>query len=424
MSDEARDFMQAPTPLHEVRSALAEPGFTSFLIVRLLTGLAVQIQTVAIGWWIYDRTRDPFDLGLVGLTQFLPALLLVLVSGAASDRFGRNRIVCMSLGVMALSAIALLFFTMSGQAPVWSVFAVLMCFGTARAFYSPAQQALLPNLVSVKNLAGGIAISSFVLKTATVLGPVAGGLLYSISAPAPFAVTIGLLVGGATAAFFIPPFAKAAMVEEPTWSHLLGGFRYVWSDKLILGALSLDMFAVLLGGATALMPVYARDILQVGPFGLGVLNASPAVGAIVLGIYMSIRPIRNRAGLVMLLSVAVFGIATIVFGLSRSFELSVAALIVMGAGDMVSVNLRQTLVQLWTPDHLRGRVSAINTVFIGASNEIGEFRAGISAALIGTISAVVVGGLGTLAVVGLWTRVFPELLAVKKLGAERIPAPD
>jgi MFS family permease len=328
----------------------------------------------------------------------------------------------MSLAVMALCAIALLFLTMSGQAAVWSIFAVLVCFGTARAFYNPAQQALLPNLVSVKNLAGGIAISSFVLKTATVLGPVAGGLLYSISAPAPFAGTIGLLVGGAMAAFFIPPSAKAAV--EPTWSHLLGGFRYVWSDKLILGALSLDMFAVLLGGATALMPVYARDILQVGPFGLGVLNASPAVGAIVLGIYMSIRPIRNRAGLVMLLSVAVFGIATIVFGLSRSFELSVAALIVMGAGDMVSVNLRQMLVQLWTPDHLRGRVSAINTVFIGASNEIGEFRAGVSAALIGTISAVVVGGLGTLAVVGLWTRVFPELLSVKKLSAERIPAPD
>lgn len=397
-------------------SAFSSPGFPAYWAAIMLTGFAVQIQTVSVGWYVYDLTRNPFDLGLVGLSQFLPALMLVVVTGSVADRFSRRGIMAICLVAMAGSAVTLLFVTTHGYTEVWPVFASVALYGLARAFYNPARQSLVPNLVPPALLPTAIAANSTGNQMATICGPAVGGLLYAIRPELAYgAAALFALMAAALVTFAIPRQGRRAGKLPPGWGTLAAGFRYIWSNKLVLGAISLDLFAVLFGGAIALLPIYARDILEVGPAGLGLLRSGPAIGAIAVSTVLMVRPIRDHAGPIMFLAVAGFSVATIVFSLSTMLWLSVAMLVLIGAFDMVGVNLRSILIQLGTPDELRGRVSAVNQVFIGASNEVGAFRAGSMAVLIGPVAAVAVGGVATLAVTALWARIFPALRQVRQM---------
>ncbi|MCC6793368.1 MAG: MFS transporter [Thermomicrobiales bacterium] len=396
-------------------AALSHRGFALLWLSRILASFATHITSVAVGWQIYDLTRNPFDLGLVGLVQFSPALLLVLVTGAAADRFNRRRIVAACQGVEGLSAAALLALTLAGHIEVGQIFLVLFVFGVARAFLNPAQESLVPNLVPPEALASAIALSTATRQFAVITGPVVGGLLYGVAAPFPYAVAAALFVLAMVSALLIPKPRQKIVREPPTWASLVGGFSYVWREKIVLGAISLDLFAVLLGGAVALLPAYARDVLEVGPWGLGLLRSASGVGALAMGLYLAFRPVRDHAGLVMFAGVILFGLFTLVFGLSTMVWLSVLALALAGAADMISVYIRETLIQLWTPDAVRGRVSAVNMVFVGASNEVGEFRAGSVAALIGLVPAVVIGAVGTIGVAAAWMILFPELRRTRHL---------
>ena len=396
-------------------AAFQNVAFARYFVARLAAAFAAQIQTVAVGWQVYDITRDPLDLGLVGLSQFLPALLLVLVTGAVADRYRRRTVMAVCLAAEAFCAAALLAFTLAGLAEVWLIFVILGGFGTARAFFGPAQQSLLPNLVPTEHLASAIALNTSTWQIATICGPVIGGLLYGLSPVAAYACATALLAVAGVVVLLIPRPARRTTPEPPSFERIVAGVRYIGREKIVLGAISLDLFAVLFAGATALLPVYARDILEVGPWGLGLLRAAPGVGAIAVAIYLAFRPLRDHAGMIMLLFVALFGAATAVFGVSTSTTLSVAALVVMGGADMVSVYVRETLIQLWTPDRVRGRVNAVNNVFVGASNELGELRAGVSAAIIGTVAGVTLGGVLTIAVAALWLRLFPELARARSL---------
>ncbi|MCX5516903.1 MFS transporter [Kaistia defluvii] len=395
--------------------AFQHRGFLFYWLSRLCATFAVNMVSVSVGWQVYDLTRDPFDLGLIGLVQFLPALLLVLVTGSVADRFNRRMIMALCLAGEAFAVMALLAFTISGSEMVVIVFGILLFFGIVRAFMGPASQSLAPNLVPTQDLASAIAWNSSAWQIATIVGPVAGGLLYGISPEAPYAVALAMMIIGAILILLVPKPAQKILGDKASWETVIAGFRYVWKEKIVLGAISLDLFAVLLGGATALMPIFARDILDVGPWGLGLLRAAPAVGALTVAAWLAFHPIRNHAGLLLFAFVTMFGLTTIVFGLSTLVWVSVVALVLMGASDMVSVYIRETLIQLWTPDAVRGRVNAVNMVFVGASNELGEFRAGMSAAVFGAVSAVVIGGAGTVAVAALWARFFPDLRRARHL---------
>ena len=378
----------------------------------------MEIISVSVGWQIYDMTRDPFDLGLIGLTQFMPALLLTLVTGAVADQFGRRAIMIICEVVSLACASSLAIYTFLGFSSVLPIFGILVLLGISRAFFGPASQSLAPNLVPPGDLPNAIAWNSTSWQTASIVGPVAGGLLYGLGAMAPYMVSIVLFAIATFAITLVSKPVQRTKRQTQNWETLSAGIRYIWREKIVLGAISLDMFAVLLGGAVALMPVFARDILHLGPWGLGLLRAGPGIGAIGMAMLLTARPIRRDAGRTMLIAVGIFGIATIVFGFSKVAWVSVVALIVMGAADMISVYVRQSLIQLWTPDELRGRVSAVNGVFVGASNELGEFRAGTMAALFGTIAAVVIGGVGTIAVAGLWAVFFPKLRRIQGLTRE------
>lgn len=395
--------------------ALDYRGYRLYWVARFLLVFAIQVLSVSVGWQIYDQTRDPFLLGLVGLVQFLPAPLLVLVTGSVADRYNRRRIMAACMAVEAACAAALLAILHQGSASVWPVYAVLLVFGVARAFMGPAVQSLLANLVPTAALANAIALNSSSFQVATIVGPVAGGLLYGVSSELAYAVSILFFLAGGALTLAIPKPPQRMPAEPVSTEALFAGFGYIWSQPIVLGALSLDMVAVLLGGATALLPVFARDILDVGPWGLGALRSAVGVGALLMSLWLLRNPVRDHAGLTMFAAVAVYGVAIIVFGISTWVSLSVLALIVMGAADMVSVYVRQTLIQLKTPDELRGRVSAVNMTFIGASNELGEFRAGSMAAAFGAVAAVVVGGVGALATAALWARLFPDLRDVRRL---------
>jgi MFS family permease len=390
--------------------------FGCYLAVRVAAGFAVQIEAVAIGWQIYDTTHSPFLLGLAGLSQFLPALLLVLVTGDVADRFSRRTIVALCLFVEAATALALALLVLSGNADVWLVLGLLLFFGTARAFFQPSFQAILPTIVPEEKLSTAIAINAAAQQVTTIAGPVAGGLLYAVAPSAAFFSVVAILVAGLPFAAFLQKKGQTAPAPAPRdLRTMLAGFRYIWEQKVVRGAISLDLFAVLLGGATALLPIFAQDILNTGPEGLGLLRAAPAVGAIGVATWLAVRPIRDQAGVILLATVIVFGASVAVFGLSETFWISLLALAVMGAADMVSVYVRNTLVQLWTPDRLRGRVNAVNWVFIGASNEVGAFRAGSFASVMGAPAAVIVGGVATVTIGLLWARLFPELRRVRKL---------
>ena len=382
--------------------------FSLYLVARFLSALAIQMQNVAIGWLVYDLTRDPFALGLVGLASFLPAVALALVTGHSADRYDRRRILVACYLVTLGTAFGLLVIALSGSREVWLIYGLLLVFGVGRAFANPAGQALVPNLVPPEQLGNAIAWNSTVWQIATIAGPALGGLLYYLGAAVAFgAAAFCFLV--CCILFGLMQSRPQAVPSDVTWATLLAGLRFIRSRPAIFGAISLDLFAVLLGGATALLPVYARDILEVGPGGLGLLRSMPAVGALVVALWLAQRPLRSRSGLRMFQGVALFGVATIGFGLSTNVVVSCLCLFVLGAADMISVFVRSTLVQYDTPDAMRGRVAAVNSVFIGASNELGEFESGAAAAVIGTVPAVVLGGVGTLVICALWMRWFPAL---------------
>jgi len=393
------------------RALLANREFTRFLVARFLATLAVQMQTVAVGWQVYEVTRNPLDLGLVGLSQFLPFVLLILPAGHLADSRDRRRILGACFALECACALLLLAFAAHGLESARPVFAVMVLFGIARAFAMPTGQALLPNLVPRAQFGTAVALNSSTWQVATIAGPALGGIVYLAGAPVVYASVAVLLAIAAIMVFGLREGGRdeARIAEPPGWQSLLSGLRFVRSRRLVLGAISLDLFAVLFGGATALLPVYAADVLHVGPAGLGWLRTAPGIGAALCGLAIGLWPLTQRVGRWMFGGVIVYGLATLVFGASTSFWLSLGALGVMGAGDMVSVYVRHLLVQLETPDEIRGRVSAVNAVFIGASNELGEFESGVTAAWFGTVPAVIVGGCATLAVAGLWSRLFPEL---------------
>jgi len=407
--------MQALATADDRFAAFRHRAFTLYFLARFLSSFGLQIISVSVGWQIYDLTRDPFDLGLVGLIQFLPALVLILFTGAAADRYGRRTIMLISEIVLGLCAAAFVYFAWRGLTSPLPIFGVLLVIGIARAFFAPASQSLAPNLVPAHDLPNAIAWNSTSWQSATIVGPVAGGLLYGLGTIVPYLTALVFLGLAIVALALVPPPLQRSRGQAQSWQTLVAGFSYVRNQKIVLGAISLDMFAVLLGGAIALMPVFARDVLELGPWGLGFLRASPGIGAIGMAIYLASRPIRRHAGRTMFIAVGVFGAATIVFGMSKSLPLTMAALIVMGASDMISIYVRQSLVQLWTPDELRGRVNAVNMVFLGASNELGEFRAGAMASFIGPVAAVVIGGAGTLAVALAWSFGFPQLRQIQTL---------
>jgi MFS family permease len=391
-------------------AVLRNRDFTFFLAARFLATLAVQMQTVAVGWQVYAVTRAPLDLGLIGLSQFLPFVLLILPAGHIADTRDRRRIISVCFALECVCALLLLALALRGLHSAVPVFAVMVLFGIARAFAMPTGQALLPNLVSREQFGTAVALNSSTWQVATIAGPALGGVIYLSGAPVVYATVAALLAIAVLLTLMVRRGGeRRESAEAPSLRTLLSGLSFVWSRRPLLGAISLDLFAVLFGGATALLPVYAADVLHVGPEGLGLLRTAPGVGAVLCGLAIGVVPISRHAGRWMFGGVVVFGVATITFGLSNNFWLSVAALAVMGVGDMVSVYIRHLLVQLETPDEIRGRVSAVNAVFIGASNELGEFESGLTAAWFGVVPAVVVGGCATLLVAGAWSRLFPEL---------------
>ncbi len=398
-------------------AAFRHPSYTRFFFARFLLSFSQQIVSVAVGWQMYDQTGSAIYLGLIGLVQFLPSLLLILVTGSVADRHNRRAIASICSLISALCTLALLLMTLTGTFSPIPVFAVLLVFGIERAFMSPAVQSLAPNLVPAEDLSNAIAWNSSSWQLAAITAPVIGGLLYGINAQTAYTVAVVFAGLGAVLLYMIPKPAQKTTGEAKSWDMILGGFRFIRTETVVLGAISLDLFAVLLGGATALMPIFARDILTLGPWGLGLLRSAPGLGAIVMAILLATYPLKHRAGVYMFIGVALFGLGTIVFGLSTNVELSIAALALMGAADMVSVYVRESLIALWTPDQLRGRVNAVNMVFVGASNELGEFRAGTMAHVFGAVPAVIIGGIGTLAVAVIWATRFPQLRKIDSLDA-------
>jgi len=385
------------------------PAFMRLWSARLASTSANQMLMVAIGWQMYDLTGSAWDLGLVGLLQFLPALLLVLIAGHVVDRFDRARIVALCQIAQTTVALVLAASAYRHASTRELLLLTSMLLGTVKAFQMPAQQALMPLLVPIEVLPRALAFSSMGSQGAIVAGPALGGFVYVAGAHAVYAVCALLFALSSGLVAGVRYTRAPAAIRNMSFDTLLAGVRFVRHQPVVLGAISLDLFAVLLGGATALLPIFAKDILHTGPWGLGLLRAAPAAGAFTLSLLLSRFPITRHAGRVLLAAVAFYGAATIVFGLSTSFVLSLLALVVAGAGDMVSVVVRQSLVQLDTPDAMRGRVSAVNSVFIGASNQLGEFESGVTAALFGPVASVLLGGLGTLLVATLWRRLFPAL---------------
>jgi MFS family permease len=388
---------------------LRHRNFAFYLSARVLGTLAVQMQSVAIGWQVYQLTGSLFDLGLIGLAQFAPFLLLILIAGHAADRYNRRTIISLCLGAQLLCAGALLAFTVAGLGVVWPVFAVLVLFGSARAFMMPATQAVLVNMVPTADFSRAVALSASGSHLAVILGPVLGGLLY-LAGPGVVYVAAALLLAAAVLLMRMTRAAPQASHREPaSWHTLLEGLRFVWSKPVVLGAISLDLFAVLFGGATALLPALAHDVLHVGPTGLGLLRTAPGAGAALCSVALAFYPITRRVGPWMFGGVALFGLATLVLGATTSLAVALAALFLMGMGDMVSVYIRHLLVQFETPDAIRGRVSAVNAVFIGASNELGEFESGLTAGWFGLVRAILFGGAATVVVTATWALGFPVL---------------
>jgi MFS family permease len=414
--------MAAPqTSLASARVAFNYPSFSLYQLARFCIVLATEMQSVAVGWQVYEITKRPLDLGLVGLAQFLPGVLLFLVSGHVADRYDRRKVVVACYAAFGGCSGLLLLAALRHTHSVYPIYVVVVLIGIVRAFNAPVSRALLPQLVPEEHFPNAVAWASSVFQTATILGPSAGGVVYAV-ARGPWAVYALAAVAAMVAtvcAWQINVESKARAREPINVANVLAGFHYIWRQKLILGAISLDLFAVLLGGAVALLPVYAREILMTGPWGLGILRSAPGIGAAAMAVYLAHRPLRGRVGAKMLWCVAGFGVFTILFGISRSLTLSLIALVFVGASDMVSVIVRSTLIQIATPDAMRGRVNAVDMVFVGASNELGQFESGLTAHWFGTVPAVVLGGVGTLLVTAGWAWLFPELREADRLTTVR-----
>lgn len=397
--------------------AFRYPNFALFTVARFFLVAALEMQSVAVGWQVYEITRRPLDLGFVGLAQFLPVIILFLPAGHAADVFNRNRLVTFCYVGFAICYAFLFEIAHLRLHDVRPIYAVLVLLGIVRAFNAPAARALLPMLVPVEVFPNAVAWNATVFQGATILGPALGGVLYAaLGGPSGvYGIALAVTVVAILAVFRLKLTEPERAHQEVNMRSILAGLHYIWTHKIILGSISLDLFAVLLGGAVALLPVYAREILRTGPWGLGLLRAAPGVGAGLMAILLAYKPLRSRVGKIMLFCVAGFGAFTIVFGISRSLVLSLIALALVGASDMVSVVVRATLVQIATPDAVRGRVNAVDMIFIGASNELGEFESGLTAHWFGTVTAVILGGVGTLIVVALWAWMFPELRDADKL---------
>jgi MFS family permease len=393
--------------------------FTLFLGARFFSSIAAQMIIMAVGWQVYHITGRVLDLGLIGLSQFLPFLVLVLFAGHVADQFDRRLIILVCLCAHGACAFLLLAFALAGLSSVVPIFAVLAVLGIARAFQLPATQSFVPTIVPAATLRSALAVYSSANQVAIIAGPSAGGVLYALSDPAFGRFSGAERVYGVAAILLLAAIAMTALVRKRrlpgtragvSWASLLQGLRFVWDRKTVLGAISLDLFAVLFGGATALLPAFTRDVLHAGPDVFGYLRAAPGIGAGITALWLAYRPVSRQVGATMFLGVAAFGGATVVFGLTHTFWVAMTALVVLGVGDMISVFIRSLLVQLNTPDEIRGRVSAVNAVFIGASNELGEFESGVTAAWFGLVPAIVLGGAATLLVTVLWARVlFPSL---------------
>jgi len=396
-------------------SVFSNRSFVLFWLSRICASMAVQMQSLAVGWQIYNLTDSPFDLGLVGLMQFLPLVSLMLVAGQVADRYNRQAIVQSSLAVTGLSVAVLGVGTAAGWINRDVILVTVLVFGSARAFQSPTTAALLPALVPAAVLSRAVAASSSTNQIAIIAGPAVGGMLYAVSPPLVYALSAALFLIASLLIWPIKIVRQPPRREPVTFELVFAGIVYIWRNSIILGAISLELFAVLLGGATALLPIFARDIFGTGPMGLGLLQMSPALGALAMSIPLSRWPMRGRVGPTLFATVAGFGCATILFGLSRSFALTMVALAVYGATDMVSVVIRDTLIQVGTPDLMRGRVSAVHSLFIGTSNQLGQFRAGLTADWFGAVAAVVIGGVATLLVVLTGLKVFPELAGIKSV---------
>ena len=397
------------------RELLRDASFLNFLLSRSLSRFSSQIAAVAIGWQIYDITGSAFDLGMVGLVQFLPTALLVFVAGHAADRFERKRVVQLCQLGQALTAVFLAVSTYAGFLDAVQIYVATFVIGIAGAFESPATAALLPLIAPQGSLQRATAVSSGAAQVATITGPAIGGLAYVFAPSLPYLVIVIFWLAGSVLTGFLRPAQQAMISEKGADDDLYAGVRFIRNNPAILGTISLDLFAVLLGGVVALLPIYARDILQTGPLGLGILRAAPAVGALFMTIVLARHTINRHVGLRMFQAVIIFGAATVAFALSQWMWLSVLSLAILGAADTVSVVIRFSLVQLATPDEMRGRVGAVNFLFINASNQLGQFESGVTAALFGTVPAAVLGGVGTIAIALLWMKLFPSLRKVERL---------
>lgn len=390
-------------------TALEIASFRYFVLNRIATTMSTQMLMVIVGWQMYDITHSAFDLGLVGLAQFVPALALCLLVGQVADRYDRRYVLIgcqIAQGGVALLLAAGTWYGWLGRE---LLLIASLALGATRAFQLPTQQALLPTLVPLTMFPQALAINSAASQFATILGPAVGGFIYVAGAAVVYDVCAAMCVF-AIAMLYLIRYDHARPAREPvTLQSLFAGINFIWQREQVLGAISLDLLAVLFGGATALLPIFARDVLHVGSWGLGLLRSAPAIGALLVSLYLARHPIERRVGKIMLYCVALYGLATLVFALSRSFGLSLFALALTGAFDMVSVVVRQSLVQLDTPNEMRGRVSAVNSIFIGASNQLGEFESGLTAGWFGAVPSVLIGGAGTILIVALWTRLFPAL---------------
>ena len=407
------------------------PDFRAYWVARLAATIAQMAMVIVIGWQVYDIARETkdirdaaFQLGLIGLAQFVPLFLLTPISGWAADRVDRRLIARAAILLELICALILGWSTYSGSIDLPLLFAVAALLGVARAFAGPALGALAPNLVPRPILPKAIALSSTAWQTGAIVGPAIGGILYDVTPHLPYGLSVLLFAISAACLFAIGPVERTALKPGSPWTQMIEGLAYVRRNRLVLGAITLDLFAVLLGGVVAMLPVFARDILQVGADGLGPLRAAPAVGATLTAIIFSIRPLRDNVGNKMLAAVIVFGAATVLFGVSTSYLLSLAMLALLGGADMFSVYIRQSLIQLHTPDEMRGRVAAASTLAISASNELGEARSGFTAALIGPIAATVAGGAAAIGVTLLWAWWFPELRRARSFELSDEPPPQ
>jgi MFS family permease len=408
-------------------AAFAFRDFRRYQLARLMVIMGAEAQAVAVAWQVYEITHRALDLGYTGLVLFIPGLVFLLPAGHVADRYDRRLVILVCYSLQILCTLALLLFALRGLHHVEPIFFVLFLIGTGRAFSGPASSALLPHLVPGEHFVNAITWGATTFQIANIVGPAIGGLLYTLPIHgrwygAPIVLLFTLTTCTAFVILIASLHVRPGRMEHRAISAevILAGFHYVWKSKLLLGSISLDLFVVLLGGATALLPIFAHDLLHTGPQGLGALRAAPALGALTVSMWLTFRPVLQKPGVLMFTGVAIFGAATIVFGLSRNLPLSLAALMVVGASDMVSVVIRSSMLQLATPASMRGRVSAVNSLFVGASNELGEFESGLTSQWWGAVRAVVAGGLASLAVTGLWSVLFPALRRIEELTEESL----